>query len=78
MFALDVVGIIRSLQEKPWATGPSDTRANPQAGRMREGWEWDPLTGEREPLRDEMRQAVDEGRVGYDDQGNLVILDQPG
>ncbi|KAK4130420.1 DNA glycosylase, partial [Trichocladium antarcticum] len=43
---------------------------------MREGWEWDPVTGEREPLREEMRRAVDEGRVGYDDHGGLVILDQ--
>ncbi|KAL2018942.1 hypothetical protein VTK56DRAFT_10236 [Thermocarpiscus australiensis] len=43
---------------------------------MREGWEWDPLTGEREPLREELRRAVDEGHVGYDDSGNLVILDQ--
>ncbi|KAK4242323.1 cytochrome C1 family-domain-containing protein [Achaetomium macrosporum] len=41
---------------------------------MREGWEWDPLTGEREPLREDMRRAVDEGRVGYDNSGNLVIL----
>ncbi|KAH6845190.1 DNA glycosylase [Chaetomium sp. MPI-CAGE-AT-0009] len=41
---------------------------------MREGWEWDPLTGEREPLREDMRRAVDEGRVGYDDSGNLVII----
>ncbi|KAK4044570.1 hypothetical protein C8A01DRAFT_42746 [Parachaetomium inaequale] len=43
---------------------------------MREGWEWDPLTGEREPLREDMRRAVNERRVGYDDCGNLVILDQ--
>ena len=43
---------------------------------MREGWEWDPLTGEREPLREDMRRAVNEGHVGYDDCGNLVILDQ--
>jgi hypothetical protein len=43
---------------------------------MREGWEWDPRTGEREPLRDEMRMAVEMGRVGYDDLGNLVILDE--
>ncbi|EGZ77640.1 DNA glycosylase [Neurospora tetrasperma FGSC 2509] len=34
---------------------------------MREGWEWDPITGEREPLREEMRKAVDEGRVVYDE-----------
>ncbi|KAK4110562.1 hypothetical protein N656DRAFT_757525 [Canariomyces notabilis] len=43
---------------------------------MREGWEWDPRTGEREPLRDDMRMAVEMGRVGYDDLGNLVILDE--
>ncbi|AEO65823.1 uncharacterized protein THITE_37268, partial [Thermothielavioides terrestris NRRL 8126] len=43
---------------------------------MREGWEWDPLTGEREPLREDLRRAVDEGNVGYDDSGNLVILNQ--
>lgn len=41
---------------------------------MREGWEWDPLTGEREPLREELRKAVDQGHVGYDDYGGLVIL----
>ncbi|KAK3952268.1 methylated-DNA-binding protein 3 [Pseudoneurospora amorphoporcata] len=41
---------------------------------MREGWEWDPVTGEREPLREEMRRAVDEGRVGYDECGGLVIF----
>ncbi|GJC92006.1 methyl-CpG binding domain-containing protein 4 [Colletotrichum higginsianum] len=44
---------------------------------MREGWEWDPVTGERTVLRDEMRRAVDEGRVDYDDTGGLVILDEP-
>ncbi|KAK3337376.1 hypothetical protein B0T19DRAFT_70962 [Cercophora scortea] len=43
---------------------------------MREGWEWDPLTGEREVLREELRKAVDEGRVGYDDHGCLVIVEQ--
>ena len=43
---------------------------------MQEGWFWDPVTGDREPLGEEMRRAVDEGRVGYDDTGGLVILDQ--
>ncbi|KAK4648702.1 uncharacterized protein QC761_112540 [Podospora bellae-mahoneyi] len=41
---------------------------------MREGWEWDPVTGDREPLREKLRRAVDEGRVGYDDNGSLMIL----
>ncbi|TID04703.1 Methyl-CpG-binding domain protein 4 [Colletotrichum higginsianum] len=44
---------------------------------MREGWEWDPVTGERTVLRDEVRRAVNEGRVDYDDTGGLVILDEP-
>ncbi|KAH6898598.1 hypothetical protein B0T10DRAFT_115002 [Thelonectria olida] len=42
---------------------------------MREGWEWDPVTGERSVLRDEMLRAVNEGRVEYDDAGGLRILD---
>jgi hypothetical protein len=42
---------------------------------MKEGWEWDPETGEKTPLKEEMICAVDEGRVGYDDQGGLVIHD---
>ncbi|POR31225.1 Methyl-CpG-binding domain protein 4 [Tolypocladium paradoxum] len=43
---------------------------------MREGWEWDPVTGERSVLREEMRRAVEEGRVAYDDTGGLRILDE--
>ncbi|KAI5466065.1 DNA glycosylase [Mariannaea sp. PMI_226] len=42
---------------------------------MREGWEWDPDTGERTVLREEMRRAVNEGRVEYDFSGGLRILD---
>ncbi|KKY34816.1 putative dna glycosylase [Diaporthe ampelina] len=45
---------------------------------MREGWEWDPKTGEKTPLREEMRRAVDEGRVAYDNQGQLQILAKAG
>ncbi|KAL8360474.1 hypothetical protein RB601_007224 [Gaeumannomyces tritici] len=41
---------------------------------MREGWDWDPETGEREVLAEELRRAVDEGRVGYDDLGRLRIV----
>ncbi|KAK3394835.1 hypothetical protein B0H63DRAFT_462105 [Podospora didyma] len=44
---------------------------------LREGWEWDPISGDREPLREDLRRAVDEGRVGYDDQGSLMIVDEP-
>lgn len=45
---------------------------------MKEGWEWDPKTGEKLPLREEMRRAVDEGRVAYDNQGQLQILEKVG
>ncbi|KAK1989810.1 methyl-CpG binding domain-containing protein 4 [Colletotrichum falcatum] len=44
---------------------------------MREGWEWDPATGEKTVLREEMQRAANEGRVGYDDTGGLVMLDEP-
>lgn len=44
---------------------------------MREGYEWDPVSGEKRPLRAEMRTAVDEGRIKYDEKGELVILDEP-
>ncbi|KAH7170963.1 hypothetical protein EDB81DRAFT_777255 [Dactylonectria macrodidyma] len=43
---------------------------------MREGWEWEPATGERTVLREEMLRAVNEGRVEYDDTGGLRILDE--
>jgi hypothetical protein len=41
---------------------------------MREGWEWDPVTGERTVLREEMRRATEEGRVDYNDHGGLEIV----
>ncbi|TQV97185.1 pre-mRNA splicing factor [Cordyceps javanica] len=41
---------------------------------MREGWEWDPATGERTVLREEMRRAAEEGRVRYDIHGELQIV----
>lgn len=43
---------------------------------MQEGWAWDPRTGEKEVLPDKLRRAVDEGRVAYDDAGELEILDK--
>ena len=44
---------------------------------MREGWEWDPVTGDRTVLRYELLKAVNERRVEYDDSGGLRILEQP-
>lgn len=43
---------------------------------MQEGWAWDPKTGEKEILPEDLRLAVDEGRVAYDDMGELRILDK--
>lgn len=42
---------------------------------MREGFEWNPVSGQKSPLREEMRLAVEHGRVKYDERGDLVILD---
>ncbi|KAM0203765.1 hypothetical protein ACHAPA_006299 [Fusarium lateritium] len=42
---------------------------------MKEGWEWDPSTGERTVLRKTMRDAVNEGGVEYDDKGGLRLMD---
>ncbi|CAJ2513406.1 Uu.00g015250.m01.CDS01 [Anthostomella pinea] len=41
---------------------------------MLEGWQWDPRTGEKEVLSDQLRRAVQEGRVAWDDSGDLKIL----
>ncbi|KAL7628217.1 hypothetical protein AAE478_002416 [Parahypoxylon ruwenzoriense] len=43
---------------------------------MQEGWLWDARTGEREVLPEDLRRAVDENRVSYDDAGELKILDK--
>lgn len=42
---------------------------------MKEGWQWDAVSGERIVLREEMRAAVAEGRVAYNDDGELVIVE---
>ncbi|KAJ4137648.1 hypothetical protein NW768_003236 [Fusarium equiseti] len=43
---------------------------------MKEGWEWDPTTGKRIVLREELRNAVNEGRVEYDNTGGLRMVDK--
>ncbi|KAG9257805.1 uncharacterized protein F5Z01DRAFT_301822 [Emericellopsis atlantica] len=44
---------------------------------MREGFEWDPVTGDRTVLRGELLRAVNERRVEYDDSGGLRIVHEP-
>ncbi|KAI0109978.1 DNA glycosylase [Daldinia grandis] len=41
---------------------------------MQEGYAWDPKTGEKDILPEDLRRAVNEGRVAYDDAGRLKIL----
>ncbi|KAI1493730.1 hypothetical protein F5X96DRAFT_666485 [Biscogniauxia mediterranea] len=43
---------------------------------MREGWDWDPRTGDREILSEETRRAVQERRVAWDEGGGLKILER--
>ncbi|KAI0204729.1 DNA glycosylase [Astrocystis sublimbata] len=43
---------------------------------MREGWLWDPVTGDKAVLPADLRRAVQHGRVGWDELGNLRILDE--
>lgn len=44
---------------------------------MREGFQWDPDTGDKVLLSDELRRAVQERRVGYEsDTGDLRILEE--
>lgn len=38
----------------------------------------DVKTGEKVPLTEELRLAVDEGRVAYDSSGQLQMLDNKG
>ncbi|OTB10153.1 hypothetical protein K445DRAFT_16953 [Daldinia sp. EC12] len=42
---------------------------------MQEGYAWDPKTGEKDILPEELRRAVNEGRVAYDEAGELEILE---
>ncbi|KAK6864471.1 hypothetical protein PG990_006095 [Apiospora arundinis] len=41
---------------------------------MLEGWAWEPATGDKEVLSEELRSAVNEGRVAWDNTGNLKVL----
>ncbi|KAI4600170.1 hypothetical protein KJ359_001272 [Pestalotiopsis sp. 9143b] len=42
---------------------------------MKEGWDWDPKTGDKTPLSVELRDAVDGGRVQWDNSGALQIVE---
>lgn len=41
---------------------------------MKEGFDWDADTGNKEPLSEELRSAVNDGRVGYSKTGKLIIV----
>jgi methyl-CpG-binding domain protein 4 len=44
---------------------------------LKEGFEWDPFTGDKEAARPELMRAAMEGRIAWDDQGGMRILDEP-
>ncbi|KAH8815429.1 DNA glycosylase, partial [Xylogone sp. PMI_703] len=41
---------------------------------LKEGFEWDPLTGEKEVASKELMQAAIEGNIAWDDQGGMRII----
>jgi methyl-CpG-binding domain protein 4 len=43
---------------------------------LKEGFEWDPFTGDKEVARPELMRAAMEGRIVWDDQGGMQILDE--
>ncbi|KAF4472715.1 5-methylcytosine G T mismatch-specific DNA glycosylase [Fusarium albosuccineum] len=69
-------GQIPEFQPEWMRVRPSDKelRAYLRWMWMKEGWEWDPVSGEHYVLREELQRAVNEGRVEYDDTGGLRIL----
>lgn len=44
---------------------------------LKEGFEWHPFSGEKEVARPELMRAAIEGRIAWDDQGGMQILDEP-
>jgi len=44
---------------------------------LKEGFEWDPFTGDKDVARPELMRAAIEGRIAWDDQGGMRILDEP-
>ena len=43
---------------------------------LKEGFEWDPFTGEKEVASVELTRAAMEGRVAWDDRGGMRVLDE--
>jgi methyl-CpG-binding domain protein 4 len=42
---------------------------------LKEGFEWDPFTGEKEVASEPLMRAAMEGRISWDDRGGMRILD---
>lgn len=43
---------------------------------LKDGFEWDPFTGEKEVASPELMRAAIEGRIAWDDRGGMRILDE--
>lgn len=44
---------------------------------LKEGFEWDPFTGEKEVASERLMRAAMEGKIAWDDMGGMRILDDP-
>jgi len=43
---------------------------------LKEGFEWDPFTGEKEVASQELLKAAGEGRIAWDEKGGMRVLDK--
>lgn len=57
--------------------GDKELRAYLRWMWLKEGFEWDPFTGDKEVARPELMRAAMEGRIAWDNQGGMRILDEP-
>lgn len=44
---------------------------------LKEGWEWNPFTGDKEIAGPELMRAAMEGNIAWDDAGGMRITDAP-
>ncbi len=45
---------------------------------LKEGFDWDPFTGEKEVASERLLRAAMDGRIAWDDGGGMRILDESG
>jgi methyl-CpG-binding domain protein 4 len=45
---------------------------------LKEGFEWDPFTGDKEVASEDLQKAANEGRIAWDDEGGMRVLSGEG